>query len=584
MKTRRILSALLVALMILPMAIMGISAEESTPATPAPGTVLYENNYSTGVNWKLVSGGEETYALLIKNRAENDDYVELTRLDTVSWGRTTLEIVSAEKLAASVVDGKYSIAFDVKWTNVTDNCYIYFGGNDSTTHLSGNILYINTGKNVYLSDHAGGMAQSSSTPLIADAFNTIRLDVEIGATDATVDLYLNETLVVEDWATNSNNLGAIGVSLGKGTGTRNGCSEIALDNVAVTSGETTIYSEDFNGLGTENVIPGYKQGRTDGASRGQGVVANNGGMFFFNGMHNNSARWNEQWLIPDGYLGNATKYTISFDLFNPAIVASSSGTIYMVFGYGDGVSSLSSTAGAWAKIAIGGATNLSLCHDYSADNVEMGATNDYRYSNALVHVILEVDLDADVVVFTITDQEGAVLGTVTNTNMASLVAGGGLRIGCDYAPMYFVDNLRVVAGTAADAPADYYGAQPALNTNGIRFVGTLGQEYTAENIETLREVGFHITATYEGGTKEFNEPCTVLLNTLTGGNETYTAADLGGEHIFAFTIRNIPADAGVITFVVTPYFRTGVVESTGTSWTVVYDAATNTVISQTMNK
>ena len=42
MKTRRILSVLIAALMILPMAIMGVGAD--TPATPA-GTVLYEENY-----------------------------------------------------------------------------------------------------------------------------------------------------------------------------------------------------------------------------------------------------------------------------------------------------------------------------------------------------------------------------------------------------------------------------------------------------------------------------------------------------------------------------------------------------------
>ncbi len=570
------------------------------PEAPvAPGTVLYENKFSTGVDWKLVSSDGVTkgsdvgynYALSVKNKATNDNYLQFTRLDTYSWGRTTLEVVSAEKLAAGVTGDKYSIAFDVKWVNLTDNCYLYFGGTDSTTHLSGNILYINTGKQIYLSDTAGGSSNTSGKALTADAFNTIRLDVEIGAQNATVDMYLNGTLIVENWVTNSDNLGAIGFSLGKGSGTRNGCSDIAFDNISVTSGSTTIYAEDFNDCPlAEEAIPGYSQGRADVASRGQGIVANNGGAFFYNGAHDNKGDWNEQWLIPDGYLGNTTKYTVSFDLYNPAIVNNSSGSIHVVFGYGDGVTNLTSTAGGWAQIDIGGATNMSLRHDYSSDSVSYGATNDYRYSNALVHVTLEVDLDADKVVFTITDQEGTVLGTVTNTNMSSLVVGGGIRIGCRYAPMYFVDNLRVVTGTSEDAPASFVGVQLGAikdGTSAVRFAGVIGDK-SALDLSALYAVGFKITASYNGTTKEFTKPCGTVYDTLKGTRvangetvgETYTANEFGGTYIFATTIQNIPTSAGVITFKVVPYFtlKSGAYAE-GTSWTVTYDAATGTVLS-----
>ncbi len=584
MKTRRILSVVLALMMILPMAIMGISADD-TATTPAPGTVLYENNFTTGFHdWKLISGGDYNYALTVKGKAAGDNYIQFTRLDMTSWGRTNLEIVSAEKLAAGVVDGKYSITLDAQWINATDNFYLYFGGDDSTTHLSGNILYINTSKKTYLSDHANqGSPNTTGQPLTDGVFNTIKLDIEIGAENATVDMYLNGTPVAENWVTKSYNLGAIGISLGKGSGQRNGCSEIALDNVSVTSGATTIYAEDFNDVPTtEQAVPGYMQGRSDNGNRGVGISATHGGEFFYNGKHDNNARFDEQWLIPDGYLGNATKYTITYDMYSPAITGSSSGAVYAVFGYGDGVTSLTDTKGAWVRVGFGNDSSVSVAHDYNVDKAATSSMANYPFNNKTVTVTIAVDLDEDVVTVTLTDGTN-VLATVTNTNMSSLKVGGGLRIGSDYGAMYFIDNLRVVAGTPEDAPADYYGAQAALNTNGIRFVGTLGQKYTAENIETLREVGFHITATYAGGTKEFNQPCTTLYNTLTGGTETYTAENLGGEHIFAFTIKNIPAEVGVITFVVTPYFRTGAVESTGTTWTVVYDAATNTVISQTMN-
>ena len=160
------------------------------------------------------------------------------------------------------------------------------------------------------------------------------------------------------------------------------------------------------------------------------------------------------------------------------------------------------------------------------------------------------------------------------------------------------DNIKITSGDnviysedfepkAPAAPVAYYGAQEALNTNGLRFVGVLKDEYTAETIKDLKAVGFHITATYEGGEKVFDTPCTKIFNKLNGSVsgtvETYTAAELGGKHIFALTIKDIPADAGIVTFTVTPYYITEAGETVGATWTVVYNAATNTLVSQTAN-
>ena len=94
MKTRRILSALIAVMMILPLAIMGVSAN-TDPVTP---TVLLDEDFGEGVNWERRDGDIPNHRLSVVEKAEGDNYLVYEALDLYSWGRSYLEIVSKETM------------------------------------------------------------------------------------------------------------------------------------------------------------------------------------------------------------------------------------------------------------------------------------------------------------------------------------------------------------------------------------------------------------------------------------------------------------------------------------------------------
>ena len=106
MKTRRILSVLIAALMILPMAIMGVGAD--TPATPA-GTVLYEENY-----------GNATYATYedrLKKALEEDPDQVMTVLTSV-FGK--LYETMSEKCAKTEISSALTFYNDKQYSKLLD--------------------------------------------------------------------------------------------------------------------------------------------------------------------------------------------------------------------------------------------------------------------------------------------------------------------------------------------------------------------------------------------------------------------------------------------------------------------------------
>lgn len=113
-----------------------------------------------------------------------------------------------------------------------------------------------------------------------------------------------------------------------------------------------------------------------------------------------------------------------------------------------------------------------------------------------------------------------------------------------------VDNLSVEKVPEIEAVAVQTAAGDG--TYAVRFIATL------DSLE-WQKVGFTVTATPESGTgKQFETTACTAYNTVTAENELglreeYSAAQLGGSYLVAIGIRNVPADAGRITFVVTPF-------------------------------
>ena len=121
------------------------------------------------------------------------------------------------------------------------------------------------------------------------------------------------------------------------------------------------------------------------------------------------------------------------------------------------------------------------------------------------------------------------------------------------------------------APAyalDFYGMQTtavsAENTYSARFVGTLNSiDYSA--------VGLRITTDTESGIV-YGGCCTEVYTSILGNFERYTAEELGGNYIFAWTIEDIPSSVGEITFTVTPFLAIGETVYYGEAKTITHAA------------
>ncbi len=134
-----------------------------------------------------------------------------------------------------------------------------------------------------------------------------------------------------------------------------------------------------------------------------------------------------------------------------------------------------------------------------------------------------------------------------------------------------IDSQVVVKGEAMPAPAyalDFYGMQTtavsAENTYSARFVGTLNSiDYSA--------VGLRITTDTESGIV-YGGCCTEVYTSILGNFERYTAEELGGNYIFAWTIEDIPSSVGEITFTVTPFLAIGETVYYGEAKTITHAA------------
>ena len=118
---------------------------------------------------------------------------------------------------------------------------------------------------------------------------------------------------------------------------------------------------------------------------------------------------------------------------------------------------------------------------------------------------------------------------------------------------------------APDYALNFYGTQvTAVNGQGkysVRFVGTLhSADYSA--------VGLLIRT----ASQTYGGCCEKVYTSILGDFDRYTAEALGGNYLFAWTIQNIPADAGSVTFTVTPFLAVGDTVWYGQEKSVTYQA------------
>ena len=103
---------------------------------------------------------------------------------------------------------------------------------------------------------------------------------------------------------------------------------------------------------------------------------------------------------------------------------------------------------------------------------------------------------------------------------------------------------------------------------------------TDEDYTQYQKVGFKVKATYGETERNKTQDITTIYQSIVANEgcdyTEYTAEELGGKYIFALNCKNVPSNAGAITFEVTTYYQlTGsdVVEEKTVTFTV--DPATD---------
>ena len=166
-----------------------------------------------------------------------------------------------------------------------------------------------------------------------------------------------------------------------------------------------------------------------------------------------------------------------------------------------------------------------------------------------------------------------------NANSALSESGNQNLAGQVDSTLDATDIIRpTVNTTTVSSTLMFHGTQESAVTSGkysVRFVGSID----STNYE---KVGMNVTAVWDGGNSAhvYSKDASVVFSTLVEGTDAglkrVDAAQLRGRagYLYAFTINDIPASAGKITFTVTPYTVSaddGAITN-GTSYDVVYNA------------
>lgn len=150
-------------------------------------------------------------------------------------------------------------------------------------------------------------------------------------------------------------------------------------------------------------------------------------------------------------------------------------------------------------------------------------------------------------------------------------------------------TLNVYAAAIQKAVAKQGTLRQFVIAEGVSFQGV--QEYVHDGKFNVRfvssvddytkysDIGFTVTATYTDGTektKNFEKHCSSVyasLYAVNGDKVAYPeyAQEWQGNSLAAYSIRNIPATVGTVTFTVTPFYVEDGVRTAGQAYTVVYN-------------
>ena len=178
-----------------------------------------------------------------------------------------------------------------------------------------------------------------------------------------------------------------------------------------------------------------------------------------------------------------------------------------------------------------------------------------------------------------TNKKGAVVGDYRSATATTITATGTNLIYGGEGKVATVANEGTYEGFTIVAEGDntvttvkgYQTTTAVDNKFDLRLVGLVELGDTA--LTDYSKVGFVVVANYANtNTKCTTAASNKVYNSITENTATstnaLTATELGGDYIYALAIKNIPANAGDVTFTVTPYY----VAADGT--TVVYGANT----------
>lgn len=175
----------------------------------------------------------------------------------------------------------------------------------------------------------------------------------------------------------------------------------------------------------------------------------------------------------------------------------------------------------------------------------------------------------------------------TQSNVNTVVTGEGNLILSGYGNGVHEGYTETPAGftkvTAVEnlvtTVKGYQTTTIANNKFNLRLVGLVELGETA--LTDYSKVGFVVVANYANTTTKWTSAASNMVYSSLSGTETdntakgetgivtYEASDFGADYLYALAIKNIPANQGVITFEVTPYY----IAADGT--TVVYGATEN---------
>lgn len=633
---KKIVCLLLILMMVISIAIPIVSAD---PVLPAPGTVLYSEDFETGTAAKRRSDAyADTSKFFGEGRRieygggameinyhtggtkrnfndtkdlptigdENNHLVTLiNRTGASEWKGAYKEIIPASAFTGLT---NYTVSFKIRTVNPSyylEKMYGYPGtlgtqtkyeamvadfslvrDADTSSKVANHVSFYNWkiwNSNSLLS---GGVSTYFENANSYDANGTIggtmKFVVTAGAgeNDATFAIYMNDVLV----STRSDAYS--GAPYGMILTLNNYIMQ--LDDIKVHDdvNDVDTYLEDFEPEVNANVLDGFYT--TNANFTGTVVNESTDGHALAwtakNGYQGSAAAQFAASFAKTADLQGAKQITVSYDATVKG-TAITNGYAYFHLGQNEEIA-YNSLKGIWVLFytEAGGDKFQLRVNGTTIDSVTLER---YSIQGEKKHYTVAYDSEnktfqmwvGNTKLFNVdlSGEDDAVLNNITD---------GDVMFGLNGNTSLELDNILVTAGTTLKA--EYVGAQTsAAVTDGkyaVRFVGGVGADV---DLKDVTGIGFKIVASFNEKQVDYyaqgKGACTSVYGSLLGNaagvTVTYTADDLVQSYLFALTISGIP-ESTAVTFRVTPYYTTASGTVNGASYDVV--CSNGAIISQTL--